>query len=446
MRVASKLMAGVALMALGCGTYGSALAQQGNDNQRQIDDAFRRVLEKPADLSVAFAYARLLVDAGNYEGAIAALERLLLLPNAPNTIHVELGVLYYRLGSYAAADSHLRRALAQPDLPPDVRRQAEALLSEATRRAAPTQLSGWVNSGVIAHSNARANSTSSMVRFNGLDVPRPLSDKPKSDLSFFVGGGLQHSYDLETQNEAAINSTLNAYGAYYTRSHSINIGILEGTTGIRFLPAPEVARSLFVRPHLIASYAHYGNSPLFYGGGVGLDVGASLTDSLAGTMTYELRGAHYIRRSDQPDNEFQSRTEHVVRGQLSQELAPGQILIGTLGWRLADTERGYLDYQGPQVGLTLATTYTLPSLTDDGVWSTTPSVIYGERHFGAANPAVDSATTRTDKEFRINLTQTIPLADQWNLVVQAEYTRVDSNLPNYRFDNKAGTVALNYRF
>lgn len=446
MRAGTKLMAGVALLALGCGTYGSAQAQQGADSQRQIDDAFRRVLEKPADLSVAFAYARLLVDAGNFEGAIAALERLLLLPNAPNTIHVELGVLYYRLGSYAAAESHLRRGLAQSDLPSDVRRQAESLLSETSRRAAPAQLSGWVNAGVIGHSNARANSTESIIRANGIDVPRPLADKPKSDLSVFLGGGLNHSYDLETQNEAAIASTLSAYGAYYTRSHSINIGIVEGTSGIRFLPAPEFSRSLFVRPHLIASYAHYGNSPLYYGGGVGLDIGASLTDSLAGTLTYELRGAHYIRRSDQPDNEFQSRTEHVVRGQLSQELAPGQILIGTLGWRMADTERGYLDYQGPQVGVTLATTYTIPSLTDDGVWSTTPSVTYGERHFGAANPAVDNGTSRTDKEFRINLTQTIPLVDKWNLVLQAEYTRVDSNLSNYRFDNKAGTVALNYRF
>jgi len=446
MRWASNNMTRAAIVAAACTVTAPGLAQQTNDAQRQIDDAFRRVLEKPADLSVAFAYARLLVDSGNYEGAIAALERLLLMPDAPNTINVELGVLYFRLGSYAAAEAYLKRALAQPDLPADARRQAEAILAETAKRNTPSQLSGWITSGVTGQSNARANTTSSMIRANSLDIPRPLADKPKSDLSVFLSGGLQHSYDLDTQNEAALASTINVFGAYYARSHAINIGVIEGTSGIRFLPAAEWSRSLFMRPHVIANYAHYGDSPLFYGGGVGVDVGAALTATLAGTFTYELRGAHYIRRSDQPDNEFQSRTEHVLRGQLSQELAPGQLLIGAVSWRQADTERGYLDYHGPQASVTLATTYTVPSLIADGVWSTTPTVSYSVRDYGEANPAVDRSTTRQDKEFRVSVTQTVPLGEQWNLVLQAEYARIDSNLANYRLDNKAGTVALSYRF
>ena len=65
---------------------------------RQVDEAFRQVLKTPASLDAGLKYARLLVAAGNYEGGVAALERLLLSPNPQPGIRVELAVLYYRLG------------------------------------------------------------------------------------------------------------------------------------------------------------------------------------------------------------------------------------------------------------------------------------------------------------------------------------------------------------
>lgn len=55
----------------------------------------QRMIANPSDLDLAFQYAQASCDAGDYEGAISALERMLIYaPNTPR-IQFELGVLYY---------------------------------------------------------------------------------------------------------------------------------------------------------------------------------------------------------------------------------------------------------------------------------------------------------------------------------------------------------------
>ena len=54
-----------------------------------------------------FRFAALAAQTGDLEGAISALERMLLInPDLPR-VRLELGVLYYRLGSYEVARTYL---------------------------------------------------------------------------------------------------------------------------------------------------------------------------------------------------------------------------------------------------------------------------------------------------------------------------------------------------
>src|SRR5258708_9651 len=76
----------------------------------EMDEAFGKVLATPQDLQVNYDYARLLVRAGNYEGAAAALERSLLIDGTQYQLLLELGVLYFRLGSYELSRDYLERA------------------------------------------------------------------------------------------------------------------------------------------------------------------------------------------------------------------------------------------------------------------------------------------------------------------------------------------------
>src|SRR3954462_7999590 len=71
--------------------------------QREFETLFRRTLEAPTDLDAAFRYAEVAARLGDYEAAITALERMLFFnPDLPR-VRLELGVLYFRLGSLALA-------------------------------------------------------------------------------------------------------------------------------------------------------------------------------------------------------------------------------------------------------------------------------------------------------------------------------------------------------
>src|SRR5215207_1859066 len=98
--------------------------------ERPCDAMFRQVLREPANLDLSFRFAEAAVRAGDHEAATGALERMLFYnPNLPR-VKLELGILYFRLGSYEMARSYLAGALAGSDAPPEVRARVEPFLFE----------------------------------------------------------------------------------------------------------------------------------------------------------------------------------------------------------------------------------------------------------------------------------------------------------------------------
>ena len=85
--------------------------------EAQKEALFQRTLRDPANLDVTFAYADISAKLGDNEAAVSALERMLLFnPNLPR-VQLELGALYFRMGSYDIARTYFDRALAAN--PPD---------------------------------------------------------------------------------------------------------------------------------------------------------------------------------------------------------------------------------------------------------------------------------------------------------------------------------------
>jgi tetratricopeptide (TPR) repeat protein len=97
------------------------------------DKAFQATLEKPADPETLAKFADLAVKVGDIEGAISALERLLLIDANQPEVKLELGVLYYRLGSKEAALTYLEGARTSPEASAQVRGRAEEFLKAARR-------------------------------------------------------------------------------------------------------------------------------------------------------------------------------------------------------------------------------------------------------------------------------------------------------------------------
>ena len=102
--------------------------------EAQYEKAFEEVFKDPGNLDKSFRFAELAIKIGNYEAAISALERMLLVnPNLPR-VRLELGVLYFRLGSFRTARSYLQRVKRAPDVPAEVAARVDHFLAEVERR------------------------------------------------------------------------------------------------------------------------------------------------------------------------------------------------------------------------------------------------------------------------------------------------------------------------
>src|SRR6202041_3509720 len=119
------------------------------------DQLFQQMLTNPAKLDVVFAYADVAAKLGDNEGAVSALEQMLLFnPNLPR-VDLELGALYFRMGSFDVAQSYFQKALAaNPPPPPEVKQRVDDYLALITQQQSPTRLTGTFFFGAQYQSDA----------------------------------------------------------------------------------------------------------------------------------------------------------------------------------------------------------------------------------------------------------------------------------------------------
>ena len=423
---------------------------------RQVDEAFRQVLGAPGDMGAGMRYAQLLVQAGNYEGGIAAMERLLLDPAAPASIRLELAVLYYRLGSYAMSESLLRQALDEGRLAGEQRTLAENLLRDVTKRGKVSQLDGLLMLGARVQTNPAGRTSQRTVLAAGLPVPVADAYQPKSDTDLQMTLRLDHRYDLGTQNEAAVVSSLVAQVIDFSSSSGsqlrvnqvqpYNLALAEVTSGIRFKPLPANIQGLALRPHLILGTLSAQGHRYLSNHGVGLDAEYRIDERTLVDGGYEYRDYSYASRIDVPDAKVLGGPDNLLRVRLSRELGPGRVLAGELRGRFHRTDRAYYDYDGYEMRLAYSASYASPLTQGGGYWTTTVWGSVQRRSYDAADPAVDPSRPRRDTEWRIGVGNVFPLADAWSLLLQLEHMKTSANLPNYRNRNTSLYGAVAYRF
>jgi len=154
-RAAASLV--IAILALGlCALDARAQLVSGQDRAPLIaeqDQLFQRMLREPGNLDVAFAYAAVSARLGDNEAAATALERMLLFnPNLPR-IDLELGALYFRMGSFDLARDYFSKALA-PNAPPDVRTRASGYLEQIATQESPSHFQGYLFFGAQYQTDA----------------------------------------------------------------------------------------------------------------------------------------------------------------------------------------------------------------------------------------------------------------------------------------------------
>jgi tetratricopeptide (TPR) repeat protein len=134
----------------------SSPGETATPTEGDLDRAFDAVLADPSDIDAAFEYARIAAALGDYEAAISSLERMLIFDPNLLKVKVELGVLYFRLGSYETAKSYFDQALAHENVPAPIKARIQTLLSQIERNTSPHQYAVAISGGLRYQTNAKS--------------------------------------------------------------------------------------------------------------------------------------------------------------------------------------------------------------------------------------------------------------------------------------------------
>lgn len=408
-----------------------------------IDRAFNQLFDNPGDPELTRGYAQLQIRAGNFEAAVAALERLLLLnPNQPRLV-LELGVLYLRMGSYQFARAYLARAARMADLSAEERARAEGYLAESETRASAHQFSGSLMAGLRYQTNATLAPHADRILVLGFPIPNP--DRPRGDGSFTYQARLNHSYDFGTDDRTAWQSQVAAFGSRYFSAEEMNLFQVELQTGPRFMILGDTMRGSSLRPYALASFAMLDDRPYQDAVGAGLDATFVINERLVLDGGYQYRRADYRAPRRLSFANFLDGDEHALRARLGYQATPALLLLGEISSRFVDARRPFNDFL--EGGFVASAILDYDSPVGGGrTWSVVASAGVFQRGYQAPDRFVTGRAKRRETETRLGLAHVIPLTDRLELVQQVDGIIITSNIANYERRDLSISVAVRWRF
>jgi hypothetical protein len=405
---------------------------------------FGRMMTAPDDLDTAFEYAALSSQAGDLEGAISTLERMLIYAPGLPRLQLELGVLYYRLGAYETARQYFDGAKAAGNVPAEVSAKVDQYLSAIDRRAAPSQLSGMVRTGIRYQSNANAGPGNSTVTLNGLSYTLDGLSVAGEDFNAFVNGALRYRLDTDVQG-LALEAGLSGYAAGYRNRDTLNTAAAEAYAGPvfdlgRFGLDDHTLAILLTTSGVIIEGDRYLASA---GVSTTLDWQVTPIDSLSASLQY--RFEDFSNTTSRRTAELQSG--HRFDGQLSwsHQMTEDFSLTGQVLATRRDAEVGYLS--ATEVGGAISGTYRHAALIGDGpAWTVGLEAAVVGRGYDDPDTMINASRRQRDTEFSLNLRQIVPFTERVALVSEAGYRKVWSNYDIKAFDNISLSIGIQSAF
>jgi tetratricopeptide (TPR) repeat protein len=449
-------LCGLVLLATMLVVQAAAQGVSGEERSRleaKKEALFQQMLRNPANLDVTFAYADVSARLGDYEAAVSALDRMLLFnPNLPR-VELELGALYFRMGSYDLARDYLARAAAAHP-PPAVRARIDeymALIAKATSR---NRLSGYVFLGGQYQSDANVAPGSPLilspigpVLLNSQFLKQPSG-------SVFASGSMLYSYDLEDQRRDSIDVTAVGYINHYFNSNvsRLDLGLLELTIGPRInFPngglLGDIASS--VKPYLIGDEVGLGEAQYFAAFGTGLEYDETIWHDMLLKTVFEFRRKSFTNTPDRPLSTGLDGTDKLVSFSATKPIAENAQL--NLEFDYLDQTTAFDYYTNSTYAVIgsyhfnyntsfKATRYRLEtSLFLGRAWSiyaapdpccnTSNSIFPGEYPNGFSS--------QLTQRWRFGVTQAIPITSRVAVVLQLERDIIASNLPIYAYTSNS---------
>lgn len=434
-------------------TAAQSAAAQGDTAalKREQDALFKRVLANPGDVATSFRYAEVSAALEDFEAAVGALERLQFFnPNLPQ-IALELGVIYFRMGSYAMARANFTKAMAAPDLSPDVRAKVEGYLKEIEKRLGSNQTTGFLHTGVRHQTHASAAPPDMLARGFRFDGTLDKKFANQSDTDWYALGVFRNILDFGTQNGDAWETTLDVYLSKHDKISRLDTALAEIQTGPRFALFPDIMRGWSIRPYGTVGGIHLGDHQYLSSQAAGVSIGWVPSPGWVFEAGYEHAYRRFNSTFDDPTAGLQTGGQDV--GYLT---ASGPFIAGWkwfLRGAVTDTQAqvDWESYRSSTLDLSLA--YGLPVLGT--MVRIMPFAGIATRHYGGPEPLLDldprrplkeqrlrqddaeteADIVRKDIERRVGLGLDVQVRQNIGLGIRIQYSKTGSTLPGHETDN-----------
>jgi Tetratricopeptide repeat len=434
------------------GTLFSAALAQGPVNatveqEREYEAAFQEMLRKPADLDVLFKFATIAIKTGDYEGAISALERMLLVnPDLPR-VRLELAVLYYRLGSFEISRTYLEAVLASPGLQAEVRTRAEQYLAEVEKRSSRSRFVGEVFSGVRYQSNANLGPPTSSVRLFGQTANLNQAGVGTADWGVVGSGYVRHIYDLGTQDRGALETQLTGYANRQFQISQANVSILDLTSGPRFQAFQGIFEDVSIKPLMSLGYIWVNDAPYYGSYGSGVEFGALLSDKLRNTSNVVYRRLMYQDSWYLPFNSQYTGNEYSANTTFQYALTEVVSIFanGNLQRYMTDNSPQF-SYMLLGAGGGMQFRFADPLFKSQLPWSIALSANLQWWNYDQPDPIIDPSASRQQSDVILNITLSVPFDERTTMVVSGGRFVRSSNIPNYDFVNNSFLMGVSWRF
>jgi hypothetical protein len=418
----------------------SASAQTPSGFAGNLEPLFQGILARPSDLANTLQYAA-LAPAGDIESAISTYEQLLFYNPNLASVRFELGVLYYRLGSYEMARGYFASALQMKDMTPELRRKTEELIAVIDKKLQPDQFTGYAQTGLRYQTNAAAGPGPQTVLASGLLFNKRFA--AQGDWNWFGAFGVNYVHDFENQNGDTFEASAIGYDAQQFKLHQYDIGVLEFRVGPRFGIPTDTANGLSIKPYVVATGGQLADAPYYHGLGGGLTVHANV-GNVAFDPYVEVTQQSFRNLPLYPLASGMSGTLSTFALQASAPVYSSLSLQSRVWYAHANdnfTPYSYNSYAG-DVWLP----WNFSPLGDGRTWTLAPTGGVSVWQYNAPDPTIDPTTTPRILEWRAGLGLEVPIWKLLNLGLLAQYRADVSNIPAFSMRDFSVTVGPNLRF
>ncbi|HWB50076.1 MAG TPA: hypothetical protein VG651_13270 [Stellaceae bacterium] len=419
------------------------------------DQLFQKMLANPADLDTAFDYANVAAQLGDNEGAVSTLERMLLFnPNLPR-VDLELGALYFRMGSFDVARTYFNKAMAA-NPPAEVQQRVNEYLTLIDQQLSPTRLTGTFFLGAQFQSDANVAPASATIASPIGPVLLNNQFVKMSDWDIFAAGSLLYTYDLGTQDHDTIEVTGNGLMNHYMQVSRLDLDFGEVTAGPRFrFPqfTDGAVQGASLKPYAILNEVGLGENQYFFTYGVGVEATGIVWDDIALRAAFEFRQKKFSNAPDRPTSTGLDGSDKLVVLSATKPVTANSALSAEFDYVDQDTRFAYYGNQSYALAGAYHIRYDSPDFLPRLPMETT---IFGSRlwsHYDAPDPCCNtsptlffSPSTRNDRRWRFGVTQGVQVTDNIELIAQFTRDIVSSNLSLYGYTSNSVVFGPQIRF